>query len=204
MELKEIKALWNEQNKSLDNTLKVNSILLKNASVDTMKSLLRPFTRYNIFEFVSNALFAVILLGFVINHYNEIRFALPGLILLIITLYTLVQNIIVLRRVRTINYLTPITTIQKRIESLRLYNLRQINWLYWLIPLFYACFMIVALKGLIGLDVFVFPTDQLIYQFLGAVVITPIIVWFLKKFPDEGIASSLKFIESIETFEKED
>lgn len=203
MELEEIKKLWSEQDKSLDNVMAINTQLLKHTSVNSMKSLLKPFTRYNVFEFISNGIFAIILIGFLVDHYNALRFALPALILLGVSIYTLIQNVIVLKQIQTVDYTTPITTIQKKIASLKLYTIRQANLLYVLIPVFYACFAIVAAEGLLRLDIFIFPTEQLIYQLLGSCLIAPIVVWFLKKFPDKGIESALKFVESIEKFEEE-
>jgi hypothetical protein len=65
-----------------------------------------------------------------------------------------------------------------------------------------VCFAIVFPKALFGFSIYPYFGIQWYYQLLGTIAITPIIVWFVNKFPDKGLMKAQQFMTDILKFEK--
>ena len=203
MELEDLKNIWAEHDKELDKKLKVNTYLLKTATLEKTRGLMGNFKFETIFELIFNVLFYIFLMGFIADHIFVAKFLIPAIILQIIMVLSIIWNIYSLHVLSKIKYDIPIAIIQKKMERLRLYTIREINLLLIIIPLATPCFVIVFLKGLIGLDAYIYYKTWF-YPLIGTVLITPIIVWLLRKFPDKKMEEAIRFLDEIKEFEEED
>ncbi len=204
MELQELKNIWNEHDKNLDTHVQVNQQLLKRVSLDKARSLMGNFKFSNIIELIASAIWLWPMAYFMANHYAEPKFMIPALILFLIAVLTMAWNVYSLVTVWQLNLDMPITRIQKKLEKMNLYNnLFHRNLLFLLMPLVYLTFMIVAAKGLLGIDMYQ-HWNFMLPQIIGCILLAPVIIWMLKKFPDRKLEEALRFLKEIRKFEKED
>jgi len=202
MELEDLKNIWAEHNKKLDKNLKVNTYLLKTTTLEKTRGLMGNFKFETIFELIVNVLFYIFLMGFIADHIFEAKFLIPAIILQIMMILSIIWNIYSLNVLSKINYSIPIAVIQKKMERLRLYTIREINLLLIIIPIVTPCFVIVLLKGLIGFDAYIYYKIWF-YPLITTVLITPVIVWLLRKFPDKKMEEAIRFLDEIKEFEEE-
>ena len=202
MELEQLKKTWQDHYKKED-AEEVNLDLLKTASIDRTRHLLGEHRTTALFELVVNAVFVFPTLGFVLDHLREPKFLIPGLILFIAFIWDVVLNALILRKIAGIRYETPITSIQKTVTDLRIQAIRHINQLYVAIPVMGLCFVIVGTRAILGLDLFMIG-NVVLHLGIGTVVLTPLIVWFVKLFPDKRLEQAGLFLDQINDFKKSD
>jgi len=204
MKLDELKSLWGEYHHQAAKKVIINKELLMSSSVSKIKSHLGVFKATAIVELVFNGLFSIYLLGFIADHWFEIAFAIPGLLLWLMVTAHFLWNIYSLARLQSVHYGLSITQIQKKINTLHLLQRYQIRSLYIAIPLFAVCFAIILPEALFGFSVYPYLGIQWYYQLLGTIALTPVIVWFVNKFPDQGMMKAQQFLTDIVKFEQTD
>lgn len=72
----------------------------------------------------------------------------------------------------------------------------EINTLFFLIPTFSLTFLIVAAKGVIGLDLYLIQFPFIPYL-IGSFLVGLIIIAFLKLFPDRQLQAAVDFLEDL-------
>jgi C4-dicarboxylate transporter len=97
---------------------------------------------------------------------------------------------------------TPVLLTQKKLEKLKLMEIREKRMLYIFIPLLSPIFLIVGAKAFFNLDLYLF-INWIIAQTAASILIAAIIVYVLKKFPDKNLDRTLKFLNEIAETEKE-
>lgn len=200
MDLQEIKNLW--RNHQTQQSLQINRSLLRTVSLDRIRSQLGMFKTNAIIELIINSLGIVWITGIVFDQWLQWQYVIPAAILWTFIFAHLLWNIYSLTQLQTLSYGMTITEIQKRIGSLQLYQCYQIRALYVVIPVFAICFTVVILKAFLGIDIYQLFNVFWLYQILGSIVITPIIVWMLLKFPDKGLINAQDFLREIAEFEQ--
>lgn len=123
----------------------------------------------------------LILGGFLAAHIAEPRFFIPALLLHLFAIAQLGIHVHTLVALRSLNYSEPVVTLQQRLEALRLRSLRQRLWLYACIPLLWPPLLIVAMRGLLGLDAYAllgFP--YLAVNLLVGLACLPLVLWLAR------------------------
>ena len=184
MELQDLQRQWVEYDKRLDTSVRLNARLVREASFDRASSSLKPLTRAILFELLLNVP-AVLLLGsFLGDHVRELRFAAPALMLDVCAILLIVSGVHQLVAL-DIDYGAPIVEIQKKLEWLKTLRIRATKWTLLLSPLLWTPLLIVALKGLFGVDAYaVFDKGFLAANLLFGVVATGLMVWVSRRFAD--------------------
>ena len=204
MELEQLKEIWLEQDGEIDKVDTVNLGLLKEASVGKVKSLLSDFKWTTIFELAVTVIGVNYLLGYLADVATELKYLVPGIMLLLLGIYDIVWKIMVLNTYSRISYHDSITETQKRVEKLKYFERREINELYLVIPIFWMAFVVVLAHGLLGIDAYQFLQYNWPYQLVGSVVIAILVVWFVKLFPDKKLNEAVAFLKQIEDFESDE
>ncbi len=204
MELQELENIWNEYDKRIDDRVKVNYQFLKKISVDKTQSLLFPGKLSAVLEAIINFLFLSLILSFAINNPWNLKYSLPAFALTLIILATIAWNIYGFILLTTINYRSPVITIQRRLENYKFQNLyRQQQLLYIIYPLSQTLFMIIFCKGMLNLNIYNHPVF-LIVQFIASICIIPFVIWIVKITPDKKMEAALHFLNDLKRFEKEE
>jgi len=154
MEFDDLKKQWEGLDAKLDAAMRLNRRVLDER---VLSKTGRAMTRLGWLLALELALgiVAVLLTGsFVADHIREPRYLAPGLVLhgfVIAQIGVLVRQ---LAMTRQIDYAAPLVEIQKRIESLEIFNIRTFVWTLIASPLLWAALLIVVPKGIVGIDVY--------------------------------------------------
>jgi hypothetical protein len=202
MELQELSNIWNGTNSQLESTVKINKSLFMEVSMNRVKSNLTTLRWTSYIEVIVNFLFLFFVVNFTISNLVEIKFFIPGLLLVAFSIYSIIFSINKLLIHYRINAQTPVIQTQKNLAKLKFLESKEIQLLYIFIPLFWSIFLIVGAKFILNLDMYEYM-NWLIAQTAGSVVIAIIVVFILKKFPDKNLEKSISFLKEIAEEEKE-
>jgi len=203
MELSELKSMWNTHHTQSNDYIILNKKLLKESSVNRIKSSLGEFKFENYLELFLSVLFVPYIAGFILDYGGTLTFMLPASIVLLVTIATIVWNIHNLYNAISLNYDESITQLHKKISRLQLWAKYELNALYVLMPVLSYCFLVLFAKSLFNIDMYDYLNMYWLYNGLAVVAITVLIVWILKKFPDKKLEQAATFLKEIEAFEDE-
>lgn len=201
MNEQELIKLWNSQDMTLEKSIKVNKDLLTSVSLQKIKSYLTVFRRTNIFELIVNVLFLHWLIPIIPNHLDAVAFLLAAGFLSVLMVGSIIFNSYNLYLAKSITYNSSIVETQQKIERIKLLERYDIQSLYILIPTFSVAFLVVVTKAVTGLDLHLILGIHLLYYTIGSFIVGLIIVWFLKRFPDEKLQKAQEFLKEIKELE---
>lgn len=145
MELDDFRNNWME-----NGAVRINSRAAR-AIVRAEDSLRRHWRQLTI-ELIVDAALLLVIGSFAADHIGEPRFLAPALLLhvaVILLGIPLVRQLVLLRGV---DYAEPVVAIQRQVERLRIEQIRSTKWTLLAAPLLWTPLLIVAMKGLLGLD----------------------------------------------------
>jgi len=119
MEQDELKMIWQSYDTKLNKSLKLNLHCLGLIQTQKVRSQLAPLLWHRAIEGILHAVAIVLLLGFLVNNYNEWRYAVSAIALLgfyIIAFANCIRQIIIIQRM---DYSNDIVTIQSSLVLLR-------------------------------------------------------------------------------------
>lgn len=204
MDIESLIDIWKEQDEHLDQQLNVNQHLLKEVSLNRVHELLRGFKFERIFEILSYVIFSGLIISFLSVQPLGLRFASPAILLLVWSLGELVWSSYQLVLTAQISLGAPILQAQRTLEKLKLNTIRERNLLYVVIPLFPVALLAVCGKAWFDVDVFELFGIHIAYFAAGSFIISALIVWLLKRFPDPKLERALSFLQEISQFEREE
>lgn len=202
MKFEELTNIWHSTDMALDQSIKINRDLVKSLGLSKVKSKLSGIKWTSIFEIVVGIWFADLLAGFLRANLNDPWFAIPALSLLVITGFSLAIDILKLVRLLSIDPGESVVHAQKRLASLKKLEILDTYSLLVIIPLFSAPFLIVAAKGLIGLNLYDFGTQWIVSYVAGSAVVAVIIVFFLARYPNKELTEAIAFLNELKEGEK--
>ena len=185
MELDELKQKWAEHDLKLDVSIRLSRHLLTSARMDPARSALRRMASFLCLEAVVAFAVIVALGSFIGDHFGSPRFVVPAVVLDVFEIATLIGLGQQLRLTLDIDYGKPIAAIQKQLAVLRILSVRSTQWTLLLAPLLWTPLLIVALKGLGGVDVYqVLGSSYLVANLLFGMGVIPLGIWLSKAFAD--------------------
>lgn len=221
MDLEDLKQRWQEQDRKLDEILNLNTRLLQLPVLNRAHTALR-WLSLGLWIELALTFGAVFLLGsFLADHFAEPRFLAPALLLDLAAILLLAAGIRQLAALGAIDYSAPIVAIQQRLESLRAERIRATQWTLLASPLLWTPFLIVAFRGLFGLDAYaIFPGDWLFGNLLFGILVIPLAVGISRRYADRmarsprvqrlmrtlaghSLAAATGFLDSLAEFAKE-
>lgn len=202
MELNELTQIWKSSDNLLDKTITVNKNMLKEVTANSVKSNLSEIKWNCIIEIILNYFFLDSLLGFTTGEYPDLKFVIPGIILLIFSAFGIALAVYKLILYYSINAKSNVIEAQKFAERLRYCELMEINTLYVIIPMFSVAILIVAAKAFPGVDLYT-ESNFLISYTIGSFIIGLIIIYLLKKFPNKKLQDTINFLKEIKENEKQ-
>jgi hypothetical protein len=175
---------WAEQDRKLDLSIRLNRQMLLASRMNRVRSPLRRFAFFMGLEAAIGFAVLAILGQFIYTNWADPRFALPAVAMHVWVIAGVAAAIRQMIMALSIDYDKPIAAIQKQIESLRVLRLRSTKWqlltgqVIWWVP-----FLIVALKGVWGLDAYrAFGGAVLAVNLAFGLAFIPLAIWLSKKF----------------------
>ncbi|MEP2669536.1 MAG: hypothetical protein ABJH04_11100 [Cyclobacteriaceae bacterium] len=191
MELNELTQLWNAPG-----SVAVNRQLLKEVTLYKVKALLYSLKRSTYFELVFNILFFFFLQGFILDHFREMRFLIPAIILMVVIIASTILEFYKLHLFYALRADSPVAETQQKIARLQYLEALEANSMVAIIPLVSAPILIVPAKAFFDFDLY--QLGNWIPQYiLGSVVVGLVIAFLLRKFPDEKLKKALDFLKEI-------
>jgi len=145
MELDDFKAKWMETDAIRINTRAARAIV---RAEDSLRRHWRQLT----LELIVDGLLLLVIGSFTADHFREPRFFVPGLMLHVAVILLSIPLLRQLVFLRGVDYAEPVVAIQRQVERLRIEQIRATKWTLIAAPLLWVPLLIVAMKGLLGLD----------------------------------------------------
>jgi hypothetical protein len=176
-----------------------NNVVVRAAALREMRdeglkatgSAMRRLRAYLWLELGLNLLSALLLGGFMASHL-ELRFLAPALVLDVFALAHVVFGARQLVTLGRVTFDAPVVAVQRELETLRVGRIRMTKWTLLLGPLLWIPVLVVALKGLAGVDTYaVFDRTWLVANVLFGVAFVPGMFLASKRLVDRFAGSPL-------------
>jgi hypothetical protein len=154
MDLDDLKRRWEAQDSKLDAGLRLNASLLQATVLQKTRGALRWLSVGLWLGLLCNALSVLLLGSFWFDHLHEPRFLIPGVALHLGALALLIAGVHQLWALSQVDYGAPVIEIQRQLGAIRTVREREVKWTLLLAPLAWTPLLIVALKGLLGIDAY--------------------------------------------------
>lgn len=182
--LDELKSMWEANDRKLDESVRLNRVLLRGERLRGVRAPLRQLIFELSMEIAASAVAMALLGNFFAQPIAEARFVWPAALLDLWLLFCIVASARQLVRAKRIAYDGPVATIQGQLGELRILRVRTFRvallsgQIVWWIP-----FSIVALKMLFGIDAYRFLSAGVIaVNLLFGVAVIPAAIWMTKRF----------------------
>jgi hypothetical protein len=221
MELDELKEKWEQYDRKLEMSLRLNRQLLRETYTSHARFALWRLA--GLLALGSIMLLAIIvgLSGFIAANWSAPRFIVPAMMLDIMAIAALATFIVQMGLALTIDYSQPIAQIQKRLETLRKLRIRYVQAICLTMTLTWAPIFIIVMKAALGVDVYrAFDTTWLVVNVAIGLAILVIGYWlarhfgarwnntaagrrFLRDLAGYNLNAASRFLSSIEEFERD-
>ena len=182
MEIEDMKRLWEEQNRKLDASLRLNTRILRESVLGKAATAMTRLSWLLVPEILLNFVVVVWLGSFIADHIREARFLIPALVLDLGAMALFIDGIRQLVAILSIDYSAPIVTIQKRLGELKIQQVRITMLTLLTAPLLWIPLLIVALKSLLNLDAYmIFSGSWLAANVAFGVAVILLGVWISRR-----------------------
>lgn len=203
MDYQDLINAWNTSDMELEKKITLNRKLVKEVAFKKIRSSLFEIKWSAFFHVFVGFFWIIFLVRFSFGHMGEFRFLAPALILMGISFFSLILEGKKLYLYYTIDSDNSVLQTQEKLAQLKYLQLRDINSLYVIIPLFSGLFFIVIAKALLNLDLFIFDSfgKILLYYTMGSLVVAGILVYFLTAFPNKRLKAANEFLKELREME---
>lgn len=214
-----IQETWNRHEKKLDQSLKLNLVLLKKVNLSNARSKLNSLIWQNaatIIFFFTVAMYGIV---FAIENNQVLHYLISGLVLAFWAGAFSFGSANQLKKILKLDYSLPILELQKKLIAIKLSILKYLRLIVWTLP-FHLAFMIITFKSIYGVDIIAQNSKEwLAWNFALSGLFLVIAIYFQTKSIEENlnkkwinwllqgsgsqINEALVFMKEIEEFEKE-
>lgn len=221
MELDELKQNWSEHTRKLDRILSLNLQGLKTAELDKTRSALSRFKTFRLREMGVGILVLVLLGSYIADRISVPTLAIPAVIVFASFLVPVIANIRQLILLEKISYADPVTTIQRKLEEIKLHFIRSFRFPVLMLPL-YMAYVSVTFDLFFGINVLAYAKTAFLWANLAVSLIFVVpAVWVLRNlsFKNTGnpvihalvhgnggteMIEALEFLKALQEFEADD
>jgi hypothetical protein len=218
LDLDEMKQMWTERDKTLDEIIRLNRQLLTAVNMQGTRWAVYRMTALSAFEAAVWFAIVVALGGFIYAHASTLRFALAGAAVDLFAIGMLAVTVRQIVAARQIDYAKPIAVIQKQLEALRLLRIRITQWALLAGAVVWGPFAMVVLKAFWDVD---FHNAAWLWaNVLFGLSLIPLALWLSKRFGDRmgnspsiqrlmrdlaghNLTAALAFLANLSQFEDE-
>jgi hypothetical protein len=185
MDFDTLQKNWAEQEQRLQRSLRLSAEALRRTSVLRTRTHLDRLRRWLVLALLQDVLFVLLFGAFVAAHVAEPRFLVPGLALQVLAIAALSSTVRQLVLAQGVDFDTPVAAAQHRLALLRRLRLATTKWVLVLAPLIWTPLLIVALRGLLGADIWQAPLQGwLLANALFGVACVPLLLWLARRLAD--------------------
>jgi glucan phosphoethanolaminetransferase (alkaline phosphatase superfamily) len=196
MDFQELSTLWNSNDQELDRQIEIRQRLVKEVGIYKVRTYLSEIKWTAYFELAISLIFLPFIGRYLADTFSETKFFLPGLLLFAFLIFSVGISSYQLTLYYGIRAGYSVVQTQLKVARLKYMELLDINLLLIIIPLFFAPFMIVMAKALANYDLYR-HSQWLISSTLGSVVVALVVVFFLRKFPNERLQEAQDFLNDL-------
>lgn len=183
MDIEALQARWQQYDRKLDASIRLNARVVRELSMNHVGSALRRLSRSIAIELLINLGGLIWLGSYAAERLKEPCYLAPAAALALFALWLNISCAVQLARLGRIDYSAPVLAIQKQLEALRIHRLGEIKWVLMLAPLLWTPLFIVGLNGLFGLDAYaLFGLGWLGANLLFGVAAIPLLRWLAQKY----------------------
>jgi hypothetical protein len=192
IDLDEMKVRWAEQDRKLDDNIRLNRRLLNAIHRSGVRSYLQRLLGLTAAHALLWVVCVVALGSFIFDHVAEPRFALAAAALDLYAIGFLIALVRQMAVAGRIDYGQPVTAIQKQLEALRMLRIRTTQWGVLAGVVVWAPFLVVVSQALFGADVFrLFGAAWVMANVLLGLALIPLSIWLSRRFHDRFTRSPL-------------
>jgi hypothetical protein len=221
MELDELKQSWSEQARKLDRILSLNLQGLKTAQLDKTRSALGRFKTFRVREMIVGILLLLLLGSYIADRISIPTLAIPAFVVFASILLPVIANIRQLILLDRISYADPVTSIQRKLEEIKLHYLRSFRLPVLMLPL-YMAYVSVMFNLVFGIDILRYGKTPFLWANLAVSLIfvvpavwvlrnlsfkntdNPVIRAFVHGNGGEQMVAALEFLKALQEFEEEE
>jgi hypothetical protein len=183
MELDELKTQWQEHNRQLEKSLRLNRELLSAAKLKPAESALRRLALWAGLEAGMWFMIVVALGSFIAGHIRMPALLVSAAALAAMPIAIVIALIWQMAGALRIDFGQPVAAIQKRVESLRMLRIRTTQWAVLGGTLLWVPALAVAIQAIFGIDIYKsVDLRWLIMNVLFGAALFPAAIWASKKF----------------------
>jgi hypothetical protein len=153
VDLDEMKTLWQQSNRKLEASSRLNLLLLQQWNLRSVDTMLARLARGVTIELIGNVAGIVLLGLFVSHHFTEPRLVIPAGMLYLYAIALVIANARQLAKIAAVDYDEPVVAIQRKLESLRVARIRTTLWTLLFGPLMWLPICIVLVRAMFGVDI---------------------------------------------------
>ena len=219
-DLDDLKARWVDHDRKLDASLRLNRRLLDAVALAKARSAMGRLRAVLAVELVFGIVAPLWLGAFTWEHLDAARFAVPGAVLLagaIAALHGTIRQLVA----TDIDPASPITTSQRKLETLRRLRGTCVRWTLLLAPVAWTPLVVVALKGVWDVDAWAVLDVPWLVSNLAVTVAIPVVAlwasrrfaarwrgsprlaWLMDELSGRGLAAAARALDAISAFEAE-
>lgn len=192
MEIEDLKRSWDDQNRKLDASLRLNTTLLRESALGKASTATARLSWLLMAEILFDLVLCLLLGSFNADHVTEPRFLVPGIVLHLFAIGSMALGIHQWLALKRIDYGAPVLEIQKRLGELRFQRVRATKLILLSVLLLWIPLLVVGLKGLLGVDAYaIFSGAWLAANVALGVAVIPLAVWISKRYADRMERSPL-------------
>ena len=204
MDLEDLKKAWSEYDKKLSENLKTNKELIKRMNLNNAKSSMDTPKRYETVNVILGFAFILLVINYVIKFSSDYKLLISGILTLIWLISSYILSIRLLNSVTKLDFnKNSILKIQKQLIEYkkRFFGTKRFNTFTG--PIFVIVSTPLTSKIFTGVDIFSFPVVYVIAVALALLVGYPVAVWINKNWYENKIIETDRFLEELNSFEKE-
>jgi serine/threonine-protein kinase len=191
MEMETLKAQWAAYDQKLEAGLQMNRALLREAVLNKSRSALQRLTRGVVIELFIDLAILILLGQFIAGHVGKLEFLLPALVLHVFVIVQVGFDGYQWAMLASLDFSAPIPDVQKKIARLKVQRIQVTKWSLWLAPLLWVPMLMVALKGLFGIDAYaVLSARWLVVNVLFGAAVIPLMIWLSRRYAGRMSRSS--------------
>jgi hypothetical protein len=154
MELEDVRLRWQELDRKLDASLRLEKRVLTEAVLSRAQAASRWAGRGILVEILLGAIPVLWLGSFLADHIREPRFWIAAAVLDVFAVASLGSLLRQQALLRAIDWSGPVAAIQRALAEIRVGRVRATKWTLMIAPLLWTPMLVVALRGFLGVDVY--------------------------------------------------
>ena len=189
--VQDLTQLWAAQEKQLQQSVRLNTMTLKEIKTHKVQHKMRGYLGLNVFSLIVGALMASSSGYFISTHLNAIHMVLSGSVALLWSLLIFVGAILQLEKLCTLDYTKPVVEVQHKLNAIRLSALHFLRVSLMILP-FYFAYLLMFFDVVFAVDIYVLgDTHWLISQAAFSLLLGILAVYLYRQLSPENINKPL-------------